>query len=146
MHPAFQAFDVEQDRLQPADIGFSDAVTGAGGDCVSASARRPAPRLRAYPVTTVVAEKFQVFVLLGIANRRLKDFYDLWLIKQTFEFDRAPLTEAVCQTFARRETVLPTEKPIGLGDANGRQWPAFLRRERMSWLSLSPTSPGLCFP
>ena len=46
----------------------------------------PAPHLRAYPVETVVAEKFEALVTLGIANSRLKDFYDLWLIAQTFEF------------------------------------------------------------
>ena len=96
----------------------------------------PAPRLRAYPVTTVVAEKFQALVLLGIANSRLKDFYDLWLIAQTFEFDLASLADAVRQTFARRGTLFPAEKPTGLSDAYaeawGRQWRAFLGRERMA--------------
>jgi hypothetical protein len=97
------------------DIGFGDAVTPGPVDIVYPPLLdAPAPRLRAYPVTTVVAEKFQALVQLGIANSRLKDFYDLWLIAQTFEFDRASLAEAVRQTFARRETMLPTEKPIGL--------------------------------
>lgn len=119
------------------DIGFGDAVTPGPVEIVYPSLLdAPAPRLRAYPVTTVVAEKFQALVLLGIANSRLKDFYDLWLIAQTFEFDRASLAEAVRQTFARRETMLPTEKPIGLSEAYveawGRQWRAFLGRERMA--------------
>lgn len=34
----------------------------------------PAPHLRAYPVETVVAEKFEALTTLGIANSRLKDF------------------------------------------------------------------------
>ncbi|WP_315810784.1 nucleotidyl transferase AbiEii/AbiGii toxin family protein [Bradyrhizobium sp. SZCCHNR3107] len=119
------------------DIGFGDAVTPGAVEIVYPSLLdAPAPRLRAYPVTTVVAEKFQALVLLGIANSRLKDFYDLWLIAQTFEFDRASLAEAIRQTFARRETMLPTEKPIGLSEAYveawGRQWRAFLGRERMA--------------
>lgn len=119
------------------DIGFGDAVTPGPVDIVYPPLLdAPAPHLRAYPVTTVVAEKFQALVQLGIANSRLKDFYDLWLIAQTFEFDRASLAEAVRQTFARRETMLPTEKPIGLSDAYadawGRQWKAFLGRERMA--------------
>ncbi|KPL50852.1 hypothetical protein ABB55_00245 [Prosthecomicrobium hirschii] len=119
------------------DIGFGDAVTPGPVEIVYPPLLdAPAPRLRAYPVTTVVAEKFQALVQLGIANSRLKDFYDLWLIAQTFEFDRASLAEAVRQTFARRETRLPTEKPIGLSDAYadawGRQWKAFLGRERMA--------------
>ncbi|MFH3479059.1 nucleotidyl transferase AbiEii/AbiGii toxin family protein [Xanthobacter variabilis] len=119
------------------DIGFGDAVTPGPVEIVYPPLLdAPAPRLRAYPVTTVVAEKFQALVLLGIANSRLKDFYDLWLIAQTFEFDRASLAEAVRQTFARRVTMLPTEKPIGLSgayvEAWGRQWRAFLGRERMA--------------
>ena len=119
------------------DIGFGDAVTPGPVEIVYPPLLdAPAPRLRAYPVMTVVAEKFQALVQLGIANSRLKDFYDLWLIAQTFEFDRASLAEAMRQTFARRETMLPTEKPIGLSDAYadawGRQWKAFLGRERMA--------------
>jgi hypothetical protein len=85
---------------------------------------------------TVLAEKFQALVQLGIVNSRLKDFYDLWLIAQTFEFDRASLAEAIRQTFAWREAMLPTKKPIGLSDACveawRRQWRAFLGRERMA--------------
>jgi hypothetical protein len=120
-----------------ADIGFGDAVTPGPVEIVYPPLLdAPAPRLRAYPVTTVVAEKFQALVLLGIANSRLKDFYDLWMIAQTFEFDRSSLAEAVRETFARRETTLPAEKPIGLSDAYveawGRQWRAFLGRERMA--------------
>lgn len=119
------------------DIGFGDAITPGPVEIEYPSLLdAPAPRLRAYPVTTVVAEKFQALVVLGIANSRLKDFYDLWLIAQTFEFDQASLAEAVRQTFARRDTMLPTEKPIGLSDAYveawGRQWRAFLGRERMA--------------
>ncbi len=38
----------------------------------------PAPSIRAYPRETVVAEKFRAMVVLGIANSRMKDFFDLW--------------------------------------------------------------------
>ncbi|BEV47156.1 nucleotidyl transferase AbiEii/AbiGii toxin family protein [Afipia carboxidovorans] len=119
------------------DIGFGDAVTPGPVEIeYPPLLDAPAPRLRAYPVTTVVAEKFQALVTLGIANSRLKDFYDLWMIAQTFEFDRASLAEAVRQTFTRRGTMLPIEKPTGLSDAYaeawGRQWQAFLGRERMA--------------
>ena len=47
----------------------------------------PAPHLRAYPIETVVAEKFHALVTRGITNSRLKDFYDLRLIAETFELD-----------------------------------------------------------
>jgi hypothetical protein len=64
----------------------------------------PAPRLWAYPVETVVAEKFEALTTLGIANTRLKDFYDPWLIAQTYEFRQHGLIEAVRHTFGRRGT------------------------------------------
>jgi hypothetical protein len=119
------------------DIGFGDAVTpGAVEIDYPALLDAPAPHLRAYPVETVVAEKFEAMVTLGIANSRLKDFYDLWLIAQTFEFWRSTLIEAVRRTFERRETALPAGLPIGLSDeftaAWSAQWQAFLRRDRMA--------------
>ena len=119
------------------DIGFGDAVTpGAVEIDYPALLDAPAPHLRAYPVETVVAEKFEAIVTLGIANSRLKDFYDLWLIAQTFRFQRRMLTEAVRRTFDRRGTDLPVDVPIGLSDAYAAawstQWQTFLRRERMA--------------
>ena len=43
----------------------------------------------------IVAEKFQALTTLGMANSRLKDFYDLWLIAQTFELRQSVLADAV---------------------------------------------------
>lgn len=119
------------------DIGFGDAVTpGAVEIDYPALLDAPAPHLLAYPVVTVVAEKFEAMVTLGIANSRLKDFYDLWLIAQTFEFRRSTLIEAVRRTFERRDTALPAGIPIGLSNefaaAWSTQWQAFLHRERMA--------------
>jgi predicted nucleotidyltransferase component of viral defense system len=86
------------------------------------SSGAPAPNLRAYPVETVVAEKFEALVTLGIANSRLKDFYDLWLIAKTFELDRSVLATAVHNTFDRRQTALPSNTPLGLSDAYAENW------------------------
>ena len=119
------------------DIGFGDAVTPAPVEInYPVLLDAPAPHLRAYPVETVVAEKFEALVTLGIANSRLKDFYDLWLIAETFDLDRSVLAAAVQNTFDRRQTVLPGETPVGLSDAYAEtwdlQWRAFLGRERMA--------------
>ncbi len=84
----------------------------------------------------MVAEKFEALVILGIANSRLKDFYDLWLIARTFEFRQRGLIEAVQRTFDRRGTALPLDPPVGLSDefaaTSATQWRAFLGRERMA--------------
>ena len=54
-----------------------------------------APKLRAYPLYTVVAEKFQAMVWLGIANSRMKDFYDIWIIMQKFPIEGHVLGAAI---------------------------------------------------
>lgn len=59
----------------------------------------PTPRLRAYPPETVVAEKVQALVALGMLNSRMKDFFDLWAISLTFPFDGVVLSDAMRATF-----------------------------------------------
>jgi predicted nucleotidyltransferase component of viral defense system len=119
------------------DVGFGDAITPGPIEIdYPALLDAPAPHLRAYPIETVVAEKFHALAVRGITNSRLKDYYDLWLISETFELERAPLAAAVRQTFARRETALPQEKPTGFSEAYvetwGDQWRTFLTRDRMA--------------
>ena len=119
------------------DIGFGDVITPAAIEIdYPTLLEAPAPHLRAYPVETVVAEKFEALVTLGVANSRLKDFYDLWVISRTIEFRRTALVEAVRRTFKRRGTVLPSDTPVGLTDefaeARATQWRAFLGRDRMA--------------
>lgn len=119
------------------DIGFGDVITPAPIEIdYPTMLGNASPRLRAYPVETVVAEKFEALTVLGIGNTRLKDYYDLWLIAQTFSFRRSQLAEAVRRTFDRRGTSLPVETPVGLSEAfaasRASQWRAFLGRERMA--------------
>jgi predicted nucleotidyltransferase component of viral defense system len=119
------------------DVGFGDAITPGPIEIdYPALLDAPAPHLRAYPIETVVAEKFHALVTRGITNSRLKDFYDLWLISETFELERTPLAAAIRQTFARRTTALPEEKPTAFTDSYATtwdgQWRAFLTRERMT--------------
>ena len=107
------------------DVGFGDAVTPAPVEIdYPTLLGNPAPHLLAYPVETVVAEKFEALTTLGIANSRLKDFYDLWLIAQTFEFRQRGLIEAVRRTFDRRGTVAPLDVPVGLSDEFAAAWAA----------------------
>jgi Nucleotidyl transferase AbiEii toxin, Type IV TA system len=75
---------------------------------------QPAPSLSAYPPETVIAEKFQAMVMLGLANTRLKDFYDIRILAKTHEFKDERLARAIAATFARRKTEIPSERPDGL--------------------------------
>jgi Nucleotidyl transferase AbiEii toxin, Type IV TA system len=119
------------------DIGFGDAITPGAQDIDYPSLLDlPEPKLRAYPPETVVAEKFQAMTALGMINTRLKDFFDLWAIANTFAFEGPVLAEAIAATFARRETSLPTEPPLALtpafAEAKQAQWTAFLKRTEIS--------------
>ncbi len=127
-----------------ADIGFGDAVTPEPREIEYPTLLGdPAPHLKAYPRETVVAEKYQALVHLGMANSRMKDFYDLWVIAREFDFDGLLLSEAIRNTFSRRRTSLPEHTPSGLSpgfyeDAHkDNQWNAFIRKGK---LATSPPS------
>lgn len=99
------------------DIGFGDAVTPKAEEIEYPSLLAlPAPRIRAYPRETVVAEKYEAIVSLGMLNSRVKDFYDLWVLASSFPFDGQTLVAAVRATFDRRGTALPEVTPVGLSD------------------------------
>ena len=121
------------------DVGFGDAVTPAAEEATFPTLLdAPPPVLRAYPKETVVAEKLQAMVALGILNSRMKDFYDVWHLAQHDAFDGPTLTEAVRATFERRGTPLPAGAPLALADefaadtGKQTQWRAFVRRGRLS--------------
>lgn len=95
------------------DIGFGDIVTPAPTEISFPTVLSlPAPILKAYPKESVIAEKLQAMVVLSIANSRMKDFYDLFYLANTFDFDGALLAEAVSKTFKRRKTTIPQDLPM----------------------------------
>ena len=96
------------------DIGFGDAITPAPEFVTYPTLLdgMEAPRLRAYPVYTVIAEKFHAMVELGIDNSRMKDFFDLAVIARTSEIDGGVLVQALRATFARRGTKLPSSVDV----------------------------------
>ncbi|MBM2830828.1 MAG: hypothetical protein HW411_1618 [Gammaproteobacteria bacterium] len=117
------------------DVGFGDAVTPGPEDIIYPTILdQEAPELKAYPVYTVIAEKFETMVKLGIANSRMKDFYDLWILKQKFDLNRNILPDAISATFNRRKTAIPIAIPLALtdefykDDSKNRQWIAFIRK------------------
>jgi hypothetical protein len=129
------------------DVGFGDAVTPEAQTVTFPTLLQDfqAPVLRVYPVYTVIAEKYHAMVMLGQANSRMKDFYDLAVIGRRTVLDGATLASAIAATFARRNTTLPTQRPLALTKQFGedaaklRQWQAFLNKNRITADSLAET-------
>ena len=97
------------------DVGLGDTVVPAPQELEYPTLLEfPAPKLAAYTKESVVAEKFEALVKLGIANSRMKDFYDLRVLAQSFEFESAILATAIEATFETRRTSLPTSLPLAL--------------------------------
>lgn len=126
------------------DIGFGDAVTPAP-ESVSYPVLLqglPAPRLRTYPKYTVVAEKFHAVCLLGMANTRMKDYFDLWVLLTEEALEPAELQRAIRATFERRKLPMPSALPSGLSDTfaqdamKQRQWAAFLKKNQLGFMNL----------
>jgi hypothetical protein len=135
--------DAAQLSLQ-IDIGFGDVVTPAP-ETVSYPVMLddlPAPTLRAYPKYTVVAEKFQALCALGMANSRMKDYFDLWMLLRDGDLDDTELAHAIQATFTRRRTALPEGVPAGLSDAFAAdagkltQWRAFVTKNKLNAIAL----------
>lgn len=97
----------------------------------------PTARLRAYRPETTIAEKFQAMVVLGTANSRMKDFFDIAALAQHEAFDGGILATSLETTFKRRKTELSNELPVALtaafaaDPAKQRQWNAFVERSRV---------------
>ena len=101
------------------DFGFGNAVTSVVDEeqLPTLVGGVPAPVLRAYPRVATIAEKFETMVHWGTGNSRMKDFYDVWALSETFPFDGVELREAVESCFARRGTALTQALPEALTSA-----------------------------
>ncbi len=112
------------------DVGFGDAVTSEPQTVVFPVLLDDlaAPTLRVYPVYTVIAEKYHAMTILGLANSRMQDFFDIATIAQRTDLDGATLAQALGATCARRSTALPAQPPVALTPdfsadaAKQRQW------------------------
>ena len=127
------------------DVGFGDVVTPGAEEFVYPTLLDfEAPRLLGTTPETSIAEKFEAMVTLDMANTRMKDFFDIWMLARRRAFSGAVLASAIRATFARRRTVLPTDTPLALTPAfladatKNIQWRSYLRKT-----GLEDDAPGL---
>jgi hypothetical protein len=133
------------------DVGYGDAVTPAPEIAIYPVMLNdmPVPELRVYPQYTVIAEKFEAIVSLGMANTRLKDYFDLWVLLRNADLNSEILKQAVRATFQRRETSMPTAVPAGLSEGFSQDrnriaaWDAFVGRNKLDAPSLDDVVKNL---
>ena len=84
-----------------------------------------------------------------MANTRLKDYFDLWVLLAEDALETAGLRRALKATFDRRKLPIPDTIPSGLSDAfvqdaaKQRQWAAFLKKNRLDPLDLAEVVASL---
>jgi Nucleotidyl transferase AbiEii toxin, Type IV TA system len=108
---------LEREFPMLVDIGFGDAVYSEP-ELASFPVLLPVepPLIRAYPREATMAEKFHAMVVLDIRNSRMKDFYDIWFMANTWEFEMESLQKAIEFSFKRRGTSVPEDIPFALTD------------------------------
>jgi hypothetical protein len=125
------------------DVGFSDelASDALDMDYPVLLAGMEKPRLRGYPPESIISEKFHAIVRFAEANSRWKDYYDIDLLANTFEFEGRALVNAMKSTFDNRPSKLTDQVPYGLraefAIANQENWEPFLKKS-----NLQNDSPG----
>ncbi len=120
------------------DVGPGDAVFPPTVELTThALLGFPIATLRAYTPYTTIAEKLEAMVVLGEANSRTKDYYDLLELPRALAFDGPTLVASLRHTFSRRRMPFPTEPLEGLADSFARQplqasrWRAFLAKNTL---------------
>ena len=125
------------------DIGFGDSIVPAPIEIdYPTLLAMPSPHIKAYPIETVIAEKIETIISKGVPNSRMKDFYDLRILSQEFEFDGGNLSKAIKATFERRGTNIPQDQTIAFTEEfysdpdKQLQWQAFLRTSKLEGANL----------
>lgn len=119
------------------DIGFEDelASEALNMDYPVLLTNLGRPHLRGYPLESIISEKFHAMVRFAEANSRWKDYYDIYLLANAFEFESQALSEAIKSTFSNRLEKLTDEIPYGLRDEfainNQGSWESFLAKSKL---------------
>lgn len=120
--------------LMQLDIGFSDEITSKAEpvDYPGLLLDQKSIRVKSYPKESVISEKFHAMVHHAELNSRWKDYYDIWLISETFELESLSIQKAIEKTFKKRETELLVERPAALtaefASTNETRWKNFLKK------------------
>lgn len=137
---------LDQTRIPVSiDIGFGDVIYPARVEMeFPVVLSDECPRIYAYSLYSSIAEKFEAIVSLAYDNSRFKDFYDLYVLSTTFDYDGAQFLEALKETFQNRRTPITEVVAFEAGFADDplrqSRWKAFVRKKKaMLPISLEDT-------
>lgn len=70
------------------------------------------PRVKVYSIENIISEKFEAMVKLAMANSRMKDFYDVYALSLSHNFQGRRLRKAIESTFQKRKTPMPDNQLV----------------------------------
>ncbi len=121
-------------QVSQIDIGFGDIVTPSPVEMTYPTLLpMPEPKILAYSLETVIAEKFEAMISLAAQNSRMKDFYDVYRLLLGSDINDAVLTTAIQNTFQQRETPVEREHVVFSAEfaespKRQQEWAAFYRK------------------
>ena len=115
------------------DIGFGDVVYPKRMQMdFPVLLDMKAPKVYAYSIYSVIAEKFEAFVSLGLANGRYKDFYDIYVLSANYDLDGSELKNAILETFTHRkigfDDIADFEAEFIEDSVRQGRWKAFIKK------------------
>ena len=101
-----------------------------------------APVIKTYSLESTIAEKFDAILQRFELTGRMKDFYDIYYLSRTFNFEGAKLQAAIFETLQRRGTPYDRDsfkRVVALGDDEDMQkrWKFFLKTIKDNTLEFS---------
>jgi len=117
------------------DIGFDDVIYPDRVEMeFPVVLSDESPMIYAYSEVSSIAEKFEAIVSLAYDNSRFKDYYDIYVISTTRDFDGEELAEAVRETFEHRKTALDDivafESGFSADPLRQTRWNAFVKKKK----------------
>ena len=92
------------------------------------------PKIFAYSLYSVIAEKFEAFTSLGLMNGRYKDFYDIYILVRRFDLSGIELQKAIQETFAHRGTefndIVAFEEDFTEDIVRQNRWKSFVKKKK----------------
>jgi len=117
------------------DIGFGDVIFPEKVEMdFPVVLSDESQQIYAYSLCSTIAEKFEAIVSLAYDNSRFKDFYDIYVLSTTQDFDGKELLEAVRETFENRHTsiaeIVAFEEGFADDPIRQTRWKAFVKKKK----------------